>query len=89
MNLGHAKAEGKLNKFALYAGTPLLVIGLVIDFIVQMTVATVLWLELPRELTVSARVERLCKSGHGYRLNIALWFRKTLLSPFDRTGGHG
>lgn len=89
MNLGQSKAEGKLKGFALYAGYTVLAAGLVVDFIVQITVATVLWLELPRELTVSGRVERLCREGHGYRLALAMWFRKTLLAPFDRSGGHG
>ena len=89
MNLGQAKAEGKLKGFALYAGYTVLAVGLLVDFVVQVTVATVLWLELPRELTVSGRVERLCREGHGYRLTLALWFRRVLLAPFDRSGGHG
>ena len=35
------------------------------------------------------RVARLCKSGSGWRKDLALWFRHTLLAPFDRSGGHG
>ena len=89
MNLGQAKAEGKLKGFALWAGYTVLSVGLLVDFVVQVTVATVIWLELPRELTVSGRVERLCREGYGYRLALAMWFRHVLLSPFDRSGGHG
>lgn len=89
MNLGQAKAEGKLHGFALYAGYTVLAVGLLVDLVVQITVATVLWLELPREWTVSGRVERLCKNGSGWRQRLALWFRHTLLAPFDRSGGHG
>lgn len=89
MNLGQAKAEGKLHGFALWAGYTVLAVGLLVDFVVQVTVATVIWLELPRELTVSGRVERLCREGHGYRLALAMWFRHVLLAPFDRSGGHG
>ena len=89
MNLAQAKAEGKLKGFALWAGYTVLGIGLLVDFIVQITVATVLWLELPREWAVSGRVERLCREGHGYRLTLAMWFRRVLLAPFDRSGGHG
>lgn len=66
-----------------------LAVGLVIDFIVQVLPATILWLELPRELTVSGRVKRLCATGHGYRYNLAIWFRNHLLAPFDKSGGHG
>lgn len=89
MNLGQAKAEGKLKGFALYAGYTVLAFGLLVDFVVQITVASLLWLELPRELTVSARVDRLCRTGSGYRLALALWFRRVMLAPFDRSGGHG
>lgn len=89
MNLGQAKAEGKLCGFALYAGYTVLAVGLLVDLIVQVLVASLLWLELPRELTVSERVARLCKHGSGWRLRLALWFRHTLLAPFDRSGGHG
>lgn len=89
MNLGQSKAEGKLHGFALGAGYTVLAVGLLVDFVVQVTVATVILLELPRELTVSGRVERLCREGHGYRLALAVWFRRVLLAPFDRSGGHG
>lgn len=89
MNLGQAKAEDKLHGFALYAGYTVLAVGLLVDLIVQVLIATVLWLELPRELTVSERVARLCKHGNGWRQRLALWFRRVLLAPFDRSGGHG
>lgn len=89
MNLGQAKVEGKLHGFALYAGYTVLGVGLLVDLVVQVLVASVLWLELPRELTVSERVARLCKSGIGWRKDLALWFRRVLLAPFDRSGGHG
>ena len=89
MNLAQSKAEGKLKGFALWAGYTVLAVGLLVDLVVQITVATVLWLELPREWTVSGRVERLCREGHGYRLTMAMWFRRVLLAPFDRSGGHG
>jgi hypothetical protein len=89
MNLGQAKAEGKLRGFNLYAGYTVLAVGLLVDLFVQVFVASILWLELPRELTVSERVARLCKDGKGWQKKLALWFRTELLSPFDRSGGHG
>jgi len=89
MNLGEARAAGKLKGFALYAGYIVLIIGYAIDFVVQVGPASVLWLELPRETTVSGRVARLVRSGSGWRFRLAIWFRDVLLAPFDRTGGHG
>ena len=63
MNLGQAKSEGKLKGFALWAGYTVLAVGLLVDLIVQVLVASLLWLELPRELTVSERVARLVLPG--------------------------
>lgn len=66
-----------------------LAVGLSLDFLVQVGPASVLWLELPKELTVSGRVKRLCATGGGYRYKLAIWFRDNLLAPFDKSGGHG
>ena len=81
--------KGNMHGAVKVVGYFTLAVGLVIDFIVQVLPATLLWLELPRELTVSGRVKRLCASGHGYRYNLAIWFRDHLLAPFDKSGGHG
>ena len=89
MNLKQSQDSGTLHGFALYAGYTVLGVGLLVDFLVQIGPATWLWLELPKELTVSERVARLCREGHGYRQALALWFRNTLLAQFDRSGGHG
>ena len=89
MNLKQSQDAGQLHGPALWLGYTVLGVGLLVDMVVQITVASLLWLELPRELTVSARVDRLCRSGTGYRLALALWFRRVMLAPFDRSGGHG
>ena len=89
MHLNDAKRAGTLKGFALYAGYTVLAVGLVVDFVVQMTAATLLWLEWPRELTVSGRVARLLVQGSGYRYRLARWFQRTLLAPFDASGEHG
>lgn len=89
MNVDQARREGKLPRDIVIPAYVALFLGYAVDFVVQVTFATLLWLELPRELTVSGRVERLCREGHGYRLALAMWFRRVLLAPFDRSGGHG
>lgn len=87
MNL--KEAGDSLKGLALYLGRVTLFVGLCLDLFWQIFPATILWLELPKELTVSGRVERLCREGHGYRYNLAVWFRNTWLAPFDRSGDHG
>jgi hypothetical protein len=86
----HLKELGpKLQGPALWLGKLVLGLGLLLDLFWQVLPASVLWLELPKELTVSGRVERLCKTGHGYRYNLAVWFRNTWLALFDPSGDHG
>lgn len=89
MNLKQAKDADQLHGFAYGLGKTVLVEGLIVDAIIQLTVANLIWLEFPRELTVSGRVARLCEHGTGFRKARAIWFRDTLLRIFDRSGGHG
>lgn len=89
MNLKQALDEGQLKGFPLLLGYTVYGVGLFLDLLVQVFLATLVWLELPREWTVSGRVDRLLREGHGYRYNLAFWFQQRLLAPFDRSGGHG
>jgi hypothetical protein len=103
MNLMQARDEGSLPTWAHRLGLPIVFVGLVIDVFVQLTLACVVFLELPRELTVSGRVKRWVEGPKfiGYpsgpptngirwwRYSVALWMRENLLKPFDRSGGHG
>jgi hypothetical protein len=85
MNLKQARDEGLLNKTALTLGYPILVIGYLLDALVNVSVMTLLFLEIPQELTVTSRLKRHINTGSGWRLNLASWF-KPLLNPFD--AGH-
>lgn len=93
MLLKQHKAD--LRGWVLWLAYSTLLVGWVLDFVVQVTVATALFLELPQELTVSARVKRLT-TGQGSRFAlsrrwaevVALVFRDRLLKPFDASGGH-
>lgn len=89
MNLNEAKNAGQLHGFALWAGYTVLIEGLLWDAFIQFTVASFIWLEPPREWTVSGRVARLCAGPDGWRKDRSIWFRDTLLRLFDRSGGHG
>jgi hypothetical protein len=89
MCLQAARDRGTLTPTGLRFGYAVLLLGWLVDFAVQMLVATFLWAELPRELTVSQRVKRLTESGAGWRKALAEWFRHHLLKPFDQTGRHG
>lgn len=87
MNLKRARDAGKLSRPAYILGMPLLYGGLFIDFLCNVLVMTPLMLELPRELTVTSRLQRHAL-GSGYRQKIALWMGAHLLDPFDPSGKH-
>ena len=87
MNLARAKRNGLLNKTALVLGTPLLMVGYLVDFLMNVTVMTVVLLEWPQETTVTARLKRHNKESTGWRLAIVKWF-EPILDPYDPSGDH-
>jgi len=88
MNLQRARDAGTLSKVALYLGLPLLYFGLLVDFLVNVLVMTVVLLEIPREWLVTSRLKRHKATGSGWRHAIAVWFGENLLDAFDPSGKH-
>lgn len=86
MNLKRVKDADKLSRTALILGTPVLIFGLLIDLICNVLLSVPL-LEMPRELTVTARLKRHNKDTSGWRKQVALWF-EPILDPFDPSGDH-
>lgn len=88
MNLMRARDAGTLTKTAKFLGMPIMYFGMLIDFIVNIFVMTVLFMELPREYMVTARLSRHLQDSSGYRLIVAQWFCHNLLDAFDPSGCH-
>jgi len=88
MGLYRAKLQGRLSRVALVLGFPVYAIGYVLDVFVQLTIATVLFVELPREGLVTGRLTRHIKRGYGWRRDLSLWICGHLLDPFDPRGTH-
>ena len=87
MNLKRAKQAGQLSSTARFLGTPVLIVGYLLDAFVNIFVMTLLMLELPEELTVTARLKRHINYTSGFRHRFALWFQP-LLDPYDPSGKH-
>lgn len=88
MNLKRVKDAGKLGKVALALGTPVLIVGLVLDLMVNVLVMSILLLEIPQETTVTARLKRHKRESQGWRLRVTNWFASELLDHFDPSGVH-
>ncbi len=87
MNLSRAKKAGTLSTTALILGTPVLIVGYLLDCLVNVFVMTLVLIELPQELTVTARLKRHHAESSGWRLAVVLWF-EPILDPFDPSGNH-
>ena len=87
MGLKRARDAGLLHRTARFFGLPVLVVGYLLDAFVNIFFMTALMLEMPRELTVTARLKRHIKTSQGWRLSVARWFIP-LLDPFDVSGKH-
>lgn len=87
MNLKRVRDAGLLHPSALALGTPVLIVGLALDFVVNVTVFTLLLCEWPRETTVTARLKRHNRAGAGWRKKVSALF-EPLLDPFDPAGDH-
>ncbi len=87
MNIKRVRDMGKLTKLGMAFGYPTLIIGLVLDFLCNAFVMTVLFLELPREWTVTSRLKRHNNGNDGWRTSLARWF-EPVLDPLDPSGDH-
>lgn len=88
MGLQRARDSGKISRTALALGYPVLYVGLALDALVNVAVFSALMLELPRELTVTARLTRHIENGEGWRQALALFVASNLLDAFDPRGIH-
>lgn len=88
MNLKNARDRGiRLARHVYWLGYPLLFSGLIVDFMINVFILSILFLEIPKETTVTARLKRHNKAG-GWRGNVAKKFFEPLLDPFDPRGDH-
>ena len=87
MNIKRVRDMGKLTKLGMAFGYPTLIIGLLLDFLCNVFVMTLLFLEIPQELTVTSRLKRHNRESTGWRLAIVKFF-EPVLDPLDPSGDH-
>jgi hypothetical protein len=89
MNLDRAKRENKLNLFTYILGVPVLLIGALVDTIVNVFIMTIIFFELPREALVTSRLQRHWKTApDSWRGKLSKNISRSLLDNFDPTGDH-
>lgn len=87
MNLSRVHRLGTISRLAFVCGVPLLLLGLLVDVLVNCLVMTALFADLPKEALVTSRLQRYAR-GSGWRRRVALWFADHFLDDFDPSGKH-
>lgn len=87
MNIIRVHKIGQLNGALWFLCLPFVAYGLILDFINNVTIFNFVFWELPRELTVTARLKRHIDDP-GFRGEIARFMCVKMLSPMDHTGNH-
>lgn len=88
MRLKQVRDAGKLTLAMKVFGYPALAVGLVVDFVVNLVFGTLVFLQLPREMTLSSRLWKLSNGEEGWRKEWATWIRVNLLDAVDPEGVH-
>lgn len=88
MGLYRSFLAGRLKGLPLIMAAPLTAVAFVVDVIMQMTIATIVFAELPRHWLVTHRLRAYLLQGSGWRYDWASYLCKHLLDPFDPTGAH-
>lgn len=87
MSLFRANEAGTLTKVTKIFGYPILIVGTIIDFLVNL-LCTFFFFDFPKERMLTKRLDRYLTKGTGWRYNLALWICNNLLNMFDPSGTH-
>lgn len=87
MGLYRAHLTKRLSPTQLVLAAPALLVGYAMDILCNLTVACLIFRDIPREWLVTDRLERY-KQGDGWRQEWADWICTNLLDPFDPSGDH-
>lgn len=89
MGIYRAHLDKRLTPVTYFLSAPFVAIGYLMDSVSNLTIATVAFLELPRELLVTTRLQRhIFTDGASWRGRLAGWVCDNLLDVFDPSGNH-
>lgn len=81
--------KDEMSMVARYHAYPIIAIGLALDFLLQMVVGTIAFLDWPREWLLSPRLSRYRHDpDETWRRDLACWICRNLLDQFDPHGQH-
>lgn len=88
MSLYRANLNKTISKLSLVLGYPILIVGAGLDLLMNVTLFSLIFLELPKEWLVTKRMQRYIKDGEGWRAKLSNFICSKLLNAFDAEGKH-
>ena len=89
MGIYRAYLAGRLTTTTKLLGAPFVLAGIVMDVLANLTLAGLVFVELPREWLVTDRLQRHVRTPtSAWRTRLATWVCDHLLDVFDPRGDH-
>lgn len=88
MGIYRAHLNHRLKGLVLVLSLPFVTIGYLMDVFANLTIASLVFLELPREWLVTDRLQRHMTKSTGWRFWLAKYICDHLLDVFDPSGNH-
>lgn len=88
MGIYRAKLKGNLKGLNLIFAYPIVILAVIVDVFFNLVVAPVVFLDFPREMLVTTRLQRYMAGEEGWRKNIANYICNSILDIFDPDGDH-
>ena len=89
MGLTRAHLAGRLTRAGYVLGWPFVAFGMLANAVMNVTVASLIFLDLPQELAMTQRFKRyIANEPFSWRGRLAQWICDHLLDPTDPHGDH-
>ena len=88
MGIYRAHLSKRLKGLALVLSLPFVAVGCLMDAFANVTIASIVFLEPPREWLVTDRLQRHMHRSEGWRFWLAKYICDHLLDVFDPSGDH-
>lgn len=88
MGIYRAHLSGRMTPLVTVLSLPFVVVGILMDVVANVFIATLVFAELPREWLVTTRLTRYVRTKEGWRYRVSAWVCDALLDLFDPTGNH-
>lgn len=88
MGVYRAHLAKRLNWATILLSLPFLALGYILDVLANIFIASILFLEVPREWFVTTRLQRYNAQKSNWRSKLSKWICDNLLDVFDPTGSH-